>query len=136
MDENKDNMIIEIEENEYLEIKKGINGLPEDIWETYSAFANTNGGAIILGLEEISQTSYRIVGIKNPEKLKSDFFNIVNNKSKVNRNILDSDSIEINEISGFKIMKISVPAASYNQKPIYLKDNPKILIKLYLCYWE
>ncbi|MBR4536736.1 MAG: putative DNA binding domain-containing protein, partial [Bacteroidales bacterium] len=34
-----------------LECKKAETALPKSVWETYSAFANTNGGYIILGIE-------------------------------------------------------------------------------------
>jgi predicted HTH transcriptional regulator len=37
---------------------------PEDFWPTYSAFANTRGGGVVLGLRE-KQGQFLIEGIRN-----------------------------------------------------------------------
>ena len=52
------------------EVKKAEGGLPITLWETYSAFANSNGGVIILGVGERQDGSWYATGLKNSEKLK------------------------------------------------------------------
>lgn len=39
-------------ENSSVEFKKCSDKLPQSVWETYSAFANTRGGIILLGITE------------------------------------------------------------------------------------
>ena len=60
-------------ENNRIEAKKALGGLPKSIWETYSAFANTHGGIILLGVEELADKSFRTVDLPDPEKLTKDY---------------------------------------------------------------
>ena len=40
--------------NEYFEIeyKSGKDGFPKELWKSYSAFANTNTGIIVIGVQD------------------------------------------------------------------------------------
>jgi predicted HTH transcriptional regulator len=86
-----------LRENNRIEVKQAIKGLPHSIWETYSAFANTQGGLIILGAEELTDKSIKTVLLSNPDKLVPDFWNTVNNQKKISVNILHENNVQIVE---------------------------------------
>ena len=57
-----------------LECKASHDKLSKDVWQTISAFANSNGGYIILGITE-KKHSFNITGVNNPIQQKKDFWN-------------------------------------------------------------
>ena len=71
------------------EVKKATGGLPNSLWETYSAFANCYGGVIILGVKENADGSWTTTGLQNETKLLKDFWDTINNRKKVNIILLD-----------------------------------------------
>ena len=82
-------------ENNRIEAKKALGGLPHSIWETYSAFANTLGGIILLGVEEQKDKSLHPIDLPDPELLIEDFWEIVNDLRKVSVNILSEKDVTV-----------------------------------------
>ena len=111
-----------------LECKKAKTELPKSVWESYSAFANTIGGYILLGIDENRKETdvakrFTIIGVDNIPKLISDLWNTINS-NKVNRNILLDSDVEVNTIDGKSIICIHVPQADWRMKPVFLNENP------------
>lgn len=111
-------------ENNRIEAKKAIGGLPHSIWETYSAFANSFGGVILLGVEEHADKSLHPINLPDPEDMISEFWNIINNPKKVSVNILSDRNVTIHEVDGNRFISIEVPRASRSDKPVYIDGNP------------
>lgn len=110
-------------ENNRIEAKKALGGLPHSIWETYSAFANSLGGTILLGVEELADKSLHPVNLPDPEKLIKEFWDIINNPKKVSINILSNKDVYVQDVDGNRIVVINVPRAQRFDRPIYLDGN-------------
>lgn len=110
-------------ENDEIECKEAADKLPKDLWETYSAFANTRGGTIYLGIKE-KNGKFSISGVNYPDKTIKELWDNLNNNNKVNMNILSDKDVSIERIDGKNVIKIIVPRADRRQKPIFIGDNP------------
>ena len=127
MDATDIKVLLEVGERISFECKKAENNIPKSVWETYSSFANTIGGIIVLGITEnvkfVGEANhFEITGITNPQKLRKEFFDTLNS-NKVNRNILTDNDVEIIDYEGVPLMCITVPQADYRQRPIYINGN-------------
>lgn len=111
-------------ENNRIEAKKALGGFPRSVWETYSAFANTLGGIILLGVEEYPDRSLHAVDLPAPEKIADEFWNTLNDRSQVSVNILSHGNIRIEETGGKRIVVITVPRAQRYDRPVYIGENP------------
>ena len=112
------------QENNRIEAKRATGGFPHSIWETYSAFANTIGGIILLGVEELADKSLNPVGLLNPLDMVEAFWKIISKTENVSVNILSGQNVQIVDISGKKIVVIEVPRANRHDKPVYLNGDP------------
>ncbi|MDR3598414.1 RNA-binding domain-containing protein [Clostridium sp.] len=115
--------IFSLVENDEIECKKAGGGLPKDLWETYSAFANTNGGTILLGVKEEKGKFYP-VRVDNPENIIKDLWDNLNNSKRVSSNILSNKDVEVKVIEDKTIVIIKVPKADRRQRPVYIGENP------------
>ena len=104
--------LLKFGENREIEFKESKKKLSKSIWETYSAFSNSRGGIIVLGIKEDKENNIcTIEGIDNYNNILKDFWNTINNKEKISFNTITDDDIEIKNIDNKKIIVISIPVA-------------------------
>ena len=103
--------------------RDGQGALPEDFWPTYSAFANTDGGVVVLGMRE-KAGAFQIVGIPNVAKVRQELFNGLNNRQKTSINLLNDADVREVTLGGRPLLLIKVPRATRIQRPVHLTTNP------------
>lgn len=111
-----------LKESSRIEFKTISDKLGSSFWETYSAFGNTQGGLIILGVKE-GKTENEILGVNNPDKIAKDIVTGANNKDLVNKNILRSDDIKFITEEDKTVIVVTIPKVEYRDKPIYLRGK-------------
>ena len=111
------------EENASFEAKSTKGGIPLSMWESYSSFANSFGGTIVLGLEETEDGVFVVKGVKDAEKAVNEIWNTINNPQKISSNILKSDDVKIVEYDGKRLITVNVPRADRHDCPIYINDR-------------
>lgn len=118
---------LQLQENSEVEYKSAAGGFPvKEFWITFSAFANTNGGTIVLGVKQKGKQfipdglSEELVG-----KYRKQFWDDAHNKSCVNFPMLvESDVQDFKTERGQYLLIFRIPRASYDLRPIYLHGNP------------
>ncbi|OKH52450.1 transcriptional regulator [Calothrix sp. HK-06] len=114
---------IDIGEDQETEFKSASGGLPNDIWETVSAFANTDGGYIVLGVSE-NKSGLLITGTNKPNVLLKNFWNNHNNSQKLSSPICSNSDVQVLEVEAQNLVIITVPKATRTQRPVYINNNP------------
>lgn len=127
---NKETIIAALRKGEriILECKLAQSEVPSSVWASYSAFANTYGGLILLGInEDLNEPDvtkrFTIAGVKNAWKIRVDFWNLVNDAEKVNINLLNESDVETIEIDGKTVVAIRVPRADSSVRPVFINNN-------------
>ncbi|GGY44203.1 hypothetical protein GCM10011297_16430 [Bacterioplanes sanyensis] len=103
--------------------KDGKGELPKDFWGSYSAFANSGGGDVLLGLEE-KATGFVVGGIAQVDRVLDNLWNLVNNPQKASVNLLRESDVQVIDIDGKQIIRVHVLAAPRRLRPVYVGGNP------------
>lgn len=106
-------------EDEFLEFKSARGGIPAELWSSYSAFANTMGGIILLGVEDDGSIS----GVNDPRKVIDTLFVAQNNPQKCSAALCDNRHIQSVTVAGKKVVAMYVPKAEPGVRPVYLRGN-------------
>ena len=109
-------------ENAAVEFKRARGGVPADFWPSYSSFANTDGGVIILGVRE-KDGKREIEGLANTEKIVADLWNAVNNPDKISANVLFNESIYPVDVDGKAVVVVEVPRAERTVRPVFVGSD-------------
>ena len=111
-------------ENGHLEAKLATGGLPRSIWETYSAFANTWGGLILLGVEELEDHSLRIQGLLNAQEMLEEFLALVRDPKVASADLVGEKGGEVVPTAQGDILGLRIPPAPRNLRPVYVGGDP------------
>ena len=103
----------------HTECKDASGGLPDSLWESYSSFANTDGGVILLGVKEVDR-KFSIAGVPKAATLIKRFWDGVNNREKVSVNILFDRHVYSVKYRGRDVVVIEVPRADRRERPVYV----------------
>ena len=103
-----------------LEFKSGRVGFPKSFWESYSAFANTDGGIIVVGVDNEGNPE----GIEKAALYREHFSNVLSSGTKCSEVLSGADDIAIVALDDKEVLAIRVQPASVAQKPVYLDGKP------------
>ncbi|WP_433513604.1 ATP-binding protein [Nonomuraea sp. CA-143628] len=98
-----------------VEVKQSQRELPKTIRETLSAFANTHGGVLILGLSE--STGFTATGVHDASKLSNDLASLCSTDMEPALRPL----IRVHDFEGVKIIVAEVPELDPAQRPCFYK---------------
>ena len=104
--------------------RDGRGELPDDFWKSYSAMANADGGIILLGVQEKPRGRFQALGLADVERVRKALWDNLHNRKQVSSNLLNEGDIQSVEIDGKTVLRVQVPRATRQSKPVHVGSNP------------
>src|SRR6185437_14900911 len=105
-----------------MEFKAARNGVPKDVWPTLSAFANTQGGWVLLGAIE-SDAGPVITGVTDASGLLKTLNDMLRNSQKISYPVCGVKDASVEVLGDKQVILIRVPAAPRRARPVYVSGN-------------
>lgn len=97
-----------------VEVKSGLGGFPGSVRETLVAFANTDGGTILIGVDEASEFS--VIDLQDVANYRDRLVEL--SRSTITPPLhLDTELVEL---EGKRILVAYVPPVAADQRPVYV----------------
>ena len=104
--------------------RDGRGELPEDFWRSYSAMANADGGIILLGVQEKPRGQFLALGLSDVERVRKALWDNLHNRKQVCVNLLAEGDVQPISINGKTVLRVQIPRAARQIKPVHLGSNP------------
>lgn len=100
-----------------IEVKSGAGGFPTSIRETLVAFANTDGGTIVIGVDETA--GFALVDLPDAATYRDRLVSLSRDAVTPPLQI----SADVAEVDGARILVAQVPVTAADQRPVYVKSK-------------
>lgn len=97
------------------EVEKSQGGLPTSLWETVSAFANAQGGSVILGVDE--KRDFMVVGVHDAGAIEGDLGSVCGDLEPAVR--ADIHTILVGDKA---VVVAEIPPVARDQRPCYKRS--------------
>ena len=103
-----------------IEFKAAKTAAPKSALATVSAFANTGGGHIVMGVSEVDD-ALKITGVEKVDKVQREFTSLLRDQKKIS--LAFSVDPTVHHIDGKTMICFYIPEARRGDKPVYLDGD-------------
>ena len=103
-----------------IEFKAAKTAAPKSALATVSAFANTGGGHIVMGVSEVDD-ALKITGVEKVDKVQREFTSLLRDQKKIS--LAFSVEPTVHHIDGKTLICFYIPEAQRGDKPVYLDGD-------------